>query len=199
MDMSTEQSILNAAEKLFLEKGFATTSTAQIAREAGCNTALIHYYYRTKLKLFETIFHNKIRLFIEGFVNITQEESDFQAKIVKVVETHFDFMRANKRLPFLLINEFATNPDSLRELKNELLVTSGSFLDIVQRQIDDQVSRNIIRPVSAIDLIFTIGSLNAMTFIILPVIDQLDMVDQDEFIANRKSQIVDTIVNSLKI
>ena len=35
-----EQAILRAAERLFLDKGFALTSTTEIAREAGCNIAL---------------------------------------------------------------------------------------------------------------------------------------------------------------
>jgi AcrR family transcriptional regulator len=61
-EQSMEQAILEAAEKLFLEKGFASTSTTQIAREVGCNQALVHYYYRTKENLFNTIFENKFKL-----------------------------------------------------------------------------------------------------------------------------------------
>ena len=63
-DISTEQLILEAAEKLFLEKGFAMTSTTEIARVAGCNQALVHYYFRTKENLFQSIFENKFRMLI---------------------------------------------------------------------------------------------------------------------------------------
>ena len=35
-----EQAILRAAERLFLDKGFALTSTTEIAREAGCSLKL---------------------------------------------------------------------------------------------------------------------------------------------------------------
>ena len=51
-----EYKILKAAEKLFLEQGFIRTKMAQIAEEAGCNQALVHYYYRTKELLFEKIY-----------------------------------------------------------------------------------------------------------------------------------------------
>ena len=47
---TTEKSILEAAERLFLEKGFALTSTTMIAKEVGCNQSLIHYYFRSKEK-----------------------------------------------------------------------------------------------------------------------------------------------------
>jgi TetR/AcrR family transcriptional regulator len=62
-----EQAILEAAEKLFLEKGFAMTSTTEIAREAGCNQALVHYYFRTKAKLFDSVFEKKAVCFFPPF------------------------------------------------------------------------------------------------------------------------------------
>ena len=68
-----EQAILRAAERLFLDKGFALTSTTEIAREAGCNQALVHYYFRTKENLFEKIFEQKIRMLISNIFSIDRE------------------------------------------------------------------------------------------------------------------------------
>jgi AcrR family transcriptional regulator len=47
-EQNMEQAILETAERLFLEKGFAATSTTQIAKAVGCNQALVHYYFRTQ-------------------------------------------------------------------------------------------------------------------------------------------------------
>ena len=55
-DVNMERAILESATELFLRKGFNATSTTEIARNAGCNQALVHYYYRTKERLFEAIF-----------------------------------------------------------------------------------------------------------------------------------------------
>ena len=57
-EKNMEKAILEAAETLFLEKGFDATSTTQIAKAVGCNQALIHYYFRTKENLFDTIFES---------------------------------------------------------------------------------------------------------------------------------------------
>ena len=68
-----EIQILETAEKLFLEKGFASTSTTEIAREVGCNQALVHYYFRTKENLFNTIyfaFCDKITIYIKINISI---------------------------------------------------------------------------------------------------------------------------------
>ena len=73
MEMSerndTEQTILKVAEVLFLKRGYAQTSTTEIAREARCNQSLIHYYYRTKENLFTRIYEKKLSLFLSDFIN----------------------------------------------------------------------------------------------------------------------------------
>ena len=48
----TEVRILQAAEKEFLEKGYAGAKTTDIAAAAGVTHAMLHYYFRTKDKLF---------------------------------------------------------------------------------------------------------------------------------------------------
>ena len=42
---NTEQSILKAAEKEFLKKGFSGSKTTEIAKEAGVTHAMLHYYF----------------------------------------------------------------------------------------------------------------------------------------------------------
>ena len=69
-EQSMEQAILEEAEKLFLEKGFALTSTTEIAKRVGCNQALVHYYFRTKDNLFNTIFRTKIQSLLSAYFRI---------------------------------------------------------------------------------------------------------------------------------
>ena len=51
-DQNTEEKIINAAEKVFVEKGMAGARMQHIADEAGINKSLLHYYYRSKEKLY---------------------------------------------------------------------------------------------------------------------------------------------------
>ena len=59
---STEARILQAAEKEFFEKGYAGARTVSIAEAAGVTHAMLHYYFRTKDKLFEQIVAGKINM-----------------------------------------------------------------------------------------------------------------------------------------
>ena len=56
-EKGTEKLILDAAMKVFTQRGFDGARTEDIAKEAGINRALLHYYYRTKEKLYETVAH----------------------------------------------------------------------------------------------------------------------------------------------
>ena len=89
-----EQAILRAAERLFLDKGFALTSTTEIAREAGCNQALVHYYFRTKENLFEKIFEQKIRMLISNIFSIDREGGTFEEKLRRKIEAHFEIRKS---------------------------------------------------------------------------------------------------------
>lgn len=79
-EQSMESIILETAERLFLDKGFALTSTTEIAREAGCNQALVHYYFRTKEQLFIRIFEEKIKIFGRGFLQHRRKTGNFPRK-----------------------------------------------------------------------------------------------------------------------
>lgn len=51
----TRQRILEAAERLFAEHGFAGTSLRAIIREAGVNLAAVHYHFGSKEALLEAV------------------------------------------------------------------------------------------------------------------------------------------------
>jgi AcrR family transcriptional regulator len=58
---STEDVIVEAARAVFMQKGFAATRMCDIAQTAGINQALLHYYFRTKDKLFSIVFQHQFK------------------------------------------------------------------------------------------------------------------------------------------
>jgi AcrR family transcriptional regulator len=55
-EQNTEDRIVDAAKTVFINKGKDGARMQEIANEAGINKALLHYYFRTKNKLFEKVF-----------------------------------------------------------------------------------------------------------------------------------------------
>jgi AcrR family transcriptional regulator len=59
---ATEDAILSAASKLFAEKGFESTRTLEIAKEAGANEALITRYFGGKEGLLIALMKDQVML-----------------------------------------------------------------------------------------------------------------------------------------
>jgi AcrR family transcriptional regulator len=59
-DINTKEKILDAAEKLFVDNGFLATSLRAIIKEAGVNTASVHYHFGSKEALIEAVFKRRV-------------------------------------------------------------------------------------------------------------------------------------------
>ena len=99
---NTEQSILKAAEKEFLKKGFSGSKTTEIAKEAGVTHAMLHYYFRTKENLFNKVFEEKAKQLADTFLSRVDESLPFLEKIKCFIEAHFDLLTANPELPLFI-------------------------------------------------------------------------------------------------
>ena len=77
----TEQHILDAAKKVFIKRGFSGTRTQEIADEAGINKSLLHYYFRSKDKLFKAIFQEALGEIEREILTILDSDLELFEKI----------------------------------------------------------------------------------------------------------------------
>lgn len=201
-DGQMEQNILDKAESLFLRKGFALTSTTEIAREAGCNQALIHYYFRTKEKLFEAVFKHKLKIFISSFLQIDEGAVSFEGKLQRTIETHFDMLYKNQNLPFLIINELITNPNRVSAIKEQVKGKIQTIFKQFEKEMDTEIQKGNIREITALNLFISILALNISVFLMKPMMTEALGMDENsfrEFALKRKEENVITILNSLRV
>jgi AcrR family transcriptional regulator len=57
----TRERLLNIAERLFATSGFFGVSIKEIAKEAGVDTALLHYYFRDRQGMLDSIFDRRAK------------------------------------------------------------------------------------------------------------------------------------------
>lgn len=194
--------ILKVAEELFMDKGFNGVSTTEIAQKVGCNQALIHYYYRTKANLFQKVFENKLRYLVSQFDITDESEEDFEERLSNRISKHYEILKQNPKLPIFILNEINNNSETIHWLKEAFKNNIPSFIVKFQKELDEEVKSNRIREVNAMDLILNIISLNVFMFISLPIVEyvfnsQNESVDQ--FVENRKKEIIQTILNSIRL
>ena len=199
----TETKILQAAEKEFFEKGFAGARTASIAEAAGVTHAMLHYYFRTKDKLFERIVAEKMNMLEEIVLGVIGESNlSLEDRIRQGVEHHFDFIVANRELPRFIMNEVYAHPERLETMKTNMQNIAGAMLNNLQHEIDECARQGHCKQVDARMLLIDIVSLNVFPFMAAPIISEIigsSYEKYDEFLAMRKEENVETILRKLKI
>lgn len=197
-----EDLILTAAESCFLDYGFDKTSTTMIAKQVGCNQALIHYYFRTKLNLFSRIFERK---FMTVYTQMTaapfSNGESFTDKVRLFVETHFDMIHKDPRLARLIVNEIHRMPTLVMEVRSQLSEKPQAMIQRLDAERQTAIDTGEIRPISLMDLAMTALSLNLAPVFMMPILSTvlpLDEPAQQALIAARRQQNVATILHSLR-
>lgn len=203
MKQDMEEQILQAAECLFLEKGYNMTSTVEIARKVGCNQALVHYYFHTKENLFILVFMKKVIAFVSAFAYVDTSDDDFFTRLAKRINRHFDEVAKSPKIPFLIINDLMLNRER-RLLLRERIVEDSHYKALYRKfdqEVQAEIAKGNIRPITSVDLLLNLVSLDVVAFLSEPII--LDMVDnlpfdKDEFLEHRRKVIIDTMIASLR-
>ena len=200
-EQTTEQAIMTAATKLFVQKGFAATSTTEIAKEVGCNQAAVHYYYRTKDRLFASILENKFKFFVSKFLEISNENLPFEERLIKKIETHFDLVKENSQIPLFLVSEIGRNPQRIEALKKTFGDFSKDAVAAFKKELDEEMKKGTIRKTDAFELLLTIISLNVSLFLVGPIFNVISGMGDAKFqklFAKRKKEHVRIILESIK-
>lgn len=199
-DLNTEQRILEAAEKMFIEKGFAATKTTEIAKEAGINHAMLHYYFRTKENLFDIVFHNKVKLLVSSFLAVVDQEIPFQEVIGLAVENHFEFLKNNPKLALFIINEINGSEKNGMIWQDIATPVFSKVVERIEQIIDKEAAKGNIRYIEAIDFVLMFVSLNAFPFIAQPFLKHLINASDEaltQFLERRKKENIRLILLAL--
>ncbi|HRG94432.1 MAG TPA: TetR/AcrR family transcriptional regulator, partial [Chitinophagaceae bacterium] len=166
-DTGTEEKILAAARKVFTTKGMAGARMQDIADEAGMNKALLHYYFRDKEKLFETVFLAEAQKFFPTINAIFASEQPLFEKIETFVSEYIDEMLENPYLPWFVLNEINRDPDQFmyKIWGKDNLPKPGKLLE----QIETEIKAGRIRPISPVHLLMNMISMTIFPFVGKPM------------------------------
>jgi AcrR family transcriptional regulator len=129
--------ILNAAIETFSEKGFAASSTSEIAQKAGVAEGTIFRHYKTKKDLLLSIVAPTMAKLIAPFVL-----KNFNKVLDSDYPRYEDFLRA------VIINrmEFARN--NLKIIK--IMLHEIPFQDELQQQFKEHIAKKVIKRIEEI-------------------------------------------------
>lgn len=197
-DENTEQQILNAAKNVFQTKGMDGARMQEIADTAGINKAMLHYYYRSKQLLFEAVFKNAFSLLAPQLNAILNDDSTVEDKVKNFTSNYISFIIKHPYLPNFIIQELNRNQDFILKLKDN---KGFPNLEKFKKQVDEEVNKGIIKPISGEQLFINIMALNIFPFIAKPLIMAFANADNKAYMQlmeDRKTEVANFIINSIK-
>lgn len=197
-ELDTEEQILKAAKEVFHDEGFSGARMQKIADEAGINKSMLHYYFRSKDKLFQKVFQDSLRQFLPEILKVLNSERDLASKVEKLVATYYDMFREQPHLPRFVIHEMNQHPRRFREFIN----TAG--LEIPHRfikQIKGEIRAGKIKNIDPRDFIINTIGLCVFPLIARPMVETVFKMDEEQYFAfleKRKEELPRFILDAVK-
>ena len=118
---ATRRDILDAAQKRFSEKGFGSTSLAEIGRDCGCATSLIVHHFGSKEALWSTVKDRAFSGFVEERSRLYRDRPVSLEDLKDTTEAYFRLLQRHPQLVQLLIraeleHDLATNRFNTEQL-----------------------------------------------------------------------------------
>lgn len=194
----TEILILDAARKVFVQHGFDGTTMQMIANESGINKALLHYYYRSKDRLFEAVFIEAFSKMIPNLMKIFTSESDFFDKIRSFVDAYISALLQYPQIPLFILHELRRNPDRIVELIKSTGINPEIFLNFIKLEI----KKGTILPIDPQQLLVNMLGLCIFPFAARPMVQGFifknDAKAYQVFMENRKKEVAEFIIKAIK-
>src|SRR5207302_3330873 len=106
--------ILEAAVKVFAERGFHTATVAEIARAAGVADGTIYLYFKSKDDLLLRLFDEKMTSLLEEARADLERESGAAGKLRRFIQLHLALVERNPELASVLIVELRQSAQFLK-------------------------------------------------------------------------------------
>jgi AcrR family transcriptional regulator len=197
-DKSTEQKILDAAKQVFISKGMSGARMQDIADAAGINKALLHYYFRSKEKLFETIFSEALEKLFPRLTFILESGKTIFEKIEMICVEYVSQIQQMPYLPVFIISEVNRQPEAfLKKMTGSRKPPFKAFIITIETAI----KRKEIKPVQPLQLLMNIISLNIFPFMMKPLLQHVGGISKKQFdtlMEERKKIVPQIIIQSIK-
>ena len=201
-DETTEKKILDAARKVFHQKGYEGASMKAIADEAGFTKALVHYYFRKKENLFDRVFQETLESFVPQVIHLIGSELPFEEKIRAIVDIYITSLQKNPHLPTFIFHAVQSDIDTIinKFVKNQSAAPSLEMMKFL-KQLQGEVMTGNIKAVDPRHIIINLIAMTVFPFMMKPVMVNLFQMDEasfKRFVEERRDLVPAFLLNGLK-
>lgn len=191
----TEALIKEKAKILFFKKGLLNATTQEIANEAGVNRALIHYYFRSREQLLDTLLGEIVLEKKNRIRTALTSPMPFREKISEYIGAILDHGLRYPYLENFIISETARNPDKVKLVCFKDKLRSA---ELIKDQLEEEIAKGSIAPISPEHFIVNLMAMCNYPLLAQNVIQNIHGMSDTaykKFLTERKQVIFSTLFN----
>jgi TetR/AcrR family fatty acid metabolism transcriptional regulator len=120
--------IINAAIKVFAQKGFYTANVADVAKEAGVADGTIYLYFKSKDDLLISLFETKMEEILERFNSLINSPKNAKEKLRDFIYLYFQLITEDQNLAEIFQVELRQSGKFLKDYHNQKFI---DFLNLI--------------------------------------------------------------------
>lgn len=195
--LETEEQIFEAACRVFQQKGYTGARMQEIADEADINKSMLHYYYRSKDKLFHEVFQREMSRFFPVIFGVLGSKAPLDEKIHQLIDAYYSFLQDNPYMVQFVLYEMNQHPEKFQSfIENKGIHPPQSFF----RQVENEIKQGNMDPVEPKQLLISIVGLILFPFVARTMIQSVFGLDGSgflKFLRERKEFLTDFILNAI--
>src|SRR5437868_10928140 len=136
--------ILDAAVKVFAERGYFSSTVAEIARAAGVADGTIYLYFKSKDDLLFELFDEKMTQLIGDAKAALAQEQDAPSRLKRFIRLHFSLVEKNPDLASVLVVELRQSAQLLKAADRQRL--GSAYLELIGQVVREGQERGELAP-----------------------------------------------------
>ncbi len=198
---ATEEKILQTATQVFLERGKQGARMQEIADRAGINKALLHYYFRSKERLYAEVFRREIHAFLNTLLQAIQPNLPVEACLKDFINRYIDYLSQNTQLVRFFLWEIESGAEHLAPIIRQMLEAQGDGQVPLLTLFQNAVREGSIRALDPVHTILSLIGMCIYPFLARPVVEHVFpgiQVNNGAFLERRKQEVFALIWHGLK-
>lgn len=175
-----ENKIIDAARTVFIEKGYAETSMSEIAVKAGINRPALHYYFRTKDKMFQAVFGSIVSSVIpKVFDAIMHKEKSVAERTECIIDAYYSLFMKTPQLPLFMLRELNRDPEML--IKTILGLNVADTMREAISSLQEEMDEGKLKKVPLQFIFFNFYSLLTFPFLTIDISRKVFKNNEENF------------------
>ena len=126
--------IINAAIKVFADKGFYNAKVADVAHQAGVADGTIYLYFRNKDDLLISLFETKMEEILLRFSALVNSKTDAEKKLRQFILLYFQMIEEDENLAEVFQVELRQSSKFLKDYHNQKFIDFLNLIGDILRQ-----------------------------------------------------------------